>query len=249
MLEVRNCSKRFGGVKALENVSFKIEKGEIVGIIGPNGAGKTTLFNVISGLYPPENGRIFFEGLDITGKPPYKITKLGIARTFQNTILFPNLTVLGNLLVTLSGFRFQRIFNAIKSTQINEIIEKAYKILELLELTDFAFKPINMISLEARKRLSIGLAIATNPKLLLLDEPTAGLNFEETLKILQIIRKLKDSGITIAIIEHKMRFIKEISDRILVLDRGKLIAEGGPDEIFKNEEVIKAYLGDIYATT
>lgn len=246
MLELKNVSKRFGGIKAVDNVSLKVEKGEIVGIIGPNGAGKTTLFNVISGIYPPDSGVVIFDGKNITGMPPYKIVRAGINRTFQTTNLFFNLPVLGNVMIALTGWNDKSVLSALRKSEREEIIKEALKILEFVELQDQAFQVCANIPQEAQKRLSIALAMATKPKLILLDEPTAGLNIEETGRILSIIKRLQESGTTLAVIEHKMKFIMKVSERIIVLDRGKVIAEGKPEEIVKNEEVIKAYLGEGY---
>jgi len=246
MLSVRGVGIRFGGLRALNNVTFEIKEGEILGIIGPNGAGKTTLFNVISGLYTPDEGVIVFRGKNITGLPPYKIVRLGISRTFQTTNLYFNLPVLGNLLISLSGWHRKNVLRALKEKDSSEMIQEAMEILEFVGLKEMALKPVSSIPQEAQKRLSIALAMTTKPKLLLLDEPTAGLNIEETDRILNLIKLLRENGTTIALIEHKMRFIMGVSDRIVVLDSGEVIAEGLPEEVVKNERVIKAYLGESY---
>ncbi|MEM1578074.1 MAG: ABC transporter ATP-binding protein [Archaeoglobaceae archaeon] len=246
MLELKSVSKRFGGLKAVDNVSLTVKKGEIVGIIGPNGAGKTTLFNVISGIYPPDSGVVIFDGKNITGMPPYKIVRAGINRTFQTTNLFFNLPVIGNVMIALTGWNEKKILGALRKSEEEEIIKEALKILEFVELQDQAFQVCANIPQEAQKRLSIALAMATKPKLILLDEPTAGLNIEETGRILSIIKRLQEAGTTLAVIEHKMKFIMKVSEKIIVLDRGRVIAEGKPEEIVKNEEVIKAYLGEGY---
>ena len=246
MLSVKGVGIKFGGLRALKGVTFDVKEGEILGIIGPNGAGKTTLFNIISGLYTPDEGIVLFKGKTITGMPPHKIVRLGISRTFQTTSLYFNLPVIGNLLITLTGWYRGSILKALKEKNGEEIFEEAMKLLKFVELEELALTPVKNIPQEAQRRLSIAVAIATKPKLLLLDEPTAGLTLEETDKILEIIKSLRNNGTTIALIEHKMRFIMGVSDRIVVLESGEVIAEGKPEEIVKNERVIKAYLGESY---
>ncbi len=246
MLSVKGVGIRFGGLRALNNVTFEIRKGEVLGIIGPNGAGKTTLFNVISGLYKPDEGVVIFEGKNITAMPPHKIVRLGINRTFQTTSLYFNLPAIGNLLITLTAWQRSGILAALKEENGDETFKEAMKLLSFVGLDDLAFTPVKNLPQEAQRRLSIAIALATRPKLLLLDEPTAGLNLEETDRILKIIRTLKESGVTVAIIEHKMRFIMGVSDRIVVLESGEIIAEGRPEEVVENERVIKAYLGESY---
>ncbi|AAB90412.1 MULTISPECIES: ABC transporter ATP-binding protein [Archaeoglobus] len=246
MLKVEGVGIRFGGLIALNNVTFEIRKGEVLGIIGPNGAGKTTLFNVISGLYKPDEGVIIFEGKNITTMPPHKIVRLGISRTFQTVSLYFNLPAIGNLLITLTAWYRSGVLSALREENGDETFKEAMELLNFVGLDEKAFTPVKNLPQEAQRRLSIAIALATKPKLLLLDEPTAGLNLEETDRILEIIRTLKERGVTVAIIEHKMRFIMGVSDRIVVLDSGEIIAEGSPKEIVENERVIKAYLGESY---
>lgn len=248
MLSLKGVGIKFGGLRALKDVTFDIHEGEILGIIGPNGAGKTTLFNVISGIYKPSEGVIFFRGKNITGLPQNRIVRLGINRTFQSTNLYFNLPVIGNMLITLSCWNNESVLKAFRKDDKQKIFDKALELLKFVGLDDDAFKPVKSIPQEAQKRLSLAIALSTEPKLLLLDEPTAGLNLEETGRILEIIRRIRDNGVTVAIIEHKMKFIMGISDRVVVLDSGEVIAEGRPEEVVKNERVITAYLGESYVT-
>ena len=234
ILKIDTVSKTFGGLKAVDNVSFDVAKGEIVGLIGPNGAGKTTLFNVISGYYSPSSGRIFFKGKDISNKPPYNLAADGIGRTFQIVKPFSGLTVLENVVVA-SFLRFPK-----KS----EAIENARKILSFTGLIDRENDPAQGLTLAGRKRLEISKALALNPTLLLLDEVVAGLNPSEADKTIKLILKIRDQGVTILIVEHIMHVIMNISDRVIVLNYGKKIAEGKPEEVANNPTVIKAYLGE-----
>ncbi|HEX2154311.1 MAG TPA: ABC transporter ATP-binding protein [Acidimicrobiia bacterium] len=252
LLEIRGLNKAFGGVRALQDIDFTIEEGEIVSVIGPNGAGKTSFFNVISGLFPPDSGTITFEGHNLAGRTPSEITKAGIARTFQNVRLFPNLTVLENVKVGQHCRTQRGIFGAIFQTaafkkEEREIEEKAKEILSFFgtRLVGYRFdQPAFVLSYANRRRLEIARAMATEPVLMLLDEPTAGMNPRETAELTELIGKLRsDKGFTVVMIEHDMRVVGEVSDRVMVLDHGVKIAEGSYEEVSSNEDVIEAYLG------
>jgi len=248
LLEGENVGKRFSGLVALENVNFQIKEKELVGLIGPNGAGKTTLFNVISGIYRPTSGKIRLNGEDITGLKPHKICKMGIARTFQTPQLFSHMTVLENVVIG----RHTRIRESFWSTIVRsrnlireekKAYQKAEEILDLVGLADKKLKPANSLAYGEARLLEIARALASEPKLLLLDEPTAGMNPSETKRVMDLIKKLCQSGLTIILVEHDMRAVMSYSDIVTVLDHGKKIAEGTPEEIQSNEQVISAYLG------
>lgn len=234
-------TKRFGGLVALKDIHLHIDRCEIVGLIGPNGSGKTTLFNVISGTFKPDSGVIYFEGRNITGLAPYKICSLGIARTFQIPKPFPNMTVYENL---FASARFGRA-EEVKKSDIEKELEV---ILERLGLKEKSGMLASNLTIFDQRMLELARALSTKPKLLLLDEVLAGLNPAETMRALKIISDLRSrDGITIFMIEHNMRAIMEISDRILVLHYGNKIAEGKPEEVARASEVIKVYLGEAYA--
>jgi len=233
ILELKNVTKRFGGLVAVNNVSFKVREKEFLGLIGPNGAGKTTLFNCISGLYKPNGGKIIFKGIDITGWPPHKIAMLGIARTFQIVRPLSNLTVLENVAI-----------GALKKTNdTREAISKAKEILEIVGLYDKRYLKARLLNVIEKKRLELARALATDPELLLLDEVAAGLTPAEVDELLELLRDIHRRGLTIIMIEHVMRAIMNIAERIIVLHYGRLIAEGPPEAISKNPKVIEAYLG------
>jgi branched-chain amino acid transport system ATP-binding protein len=252
LLETRKLNKTFGGVHAIQDLDFSIEEGEIVSVIGPNGAGKTSFFNVISGIFEPDSGEIIFDDLDISGHTPSQITKAGIARTFQNVRLFPNLTVLENAMVGQHCRTSAGIFAAILRTpkfrrEETMIEEKAKEVLGFFgtRLVGYRFdQPAFVLSYANRRRLEIARAMATEPRLLLLDEPTAGMNPRETIELTELIGKLRDDrGFTIVVIEHDMKVVQGVSDRVVVLDHGIQIAEGKYEEVSTNEDVIEAYLG------
>ena len=271
ILQVENVTMQFGGVVAVNNLSMEVREGEIVAIIGPNGAGKTTAFNVITGVYAPTNGRVSFDGVCVVenyprGKmkkayqgenaslykqskepTPDELTKLGMARTFQNIRLWKSMTVFDNILVAKHLKRSSNLFSAAFRLNREEEQRQRGETMELLEIVglgDVKDEPATSLPYGKQRRLEIARALATKPKLLLLDEPAAGMNPQETQELTQFIGQIrKDFGVTILLIEHHMDLVMDISDRIYVLDFGRLIAHGTPDEIQKNEKVIDAYLG------
>ena len=252
LFEVSGLTKRFGGLNALNKVDFEIDTKQIISIIGPNGAGKTTFFNVVSGMYPPNDGAISFRGEDIAGLTPDQITKLGIARTFQNVRLFPNMTVLENVMVAQHCRTNRGVIAALFRTpafmrEEEEIRERAKEILSFFgtRLIGYRFdQPAFSLSYANRRRLEIARAMATQPDLLLLDEPTAGMNPRETAELTELIAKLRDDReLTIVLIEHDMRVVRDVSDHVVVLDHGVKIAEGSYDHVSSDENVIEAYLG------
>ncbi|GAB6046027.1 ABC transporter ATP-binding protein [Caminibacter profundus] len=251
MLKVDKVTKQFGGVVAIKDVSFNIKPLEIFGLIGPNGAGKTTLFNIITGVLNPTNGKVFFKDEEITNLTSVNIVQRGIARTFQNIRLFKSMSVLENVLIGFHNhynynffealFRFPRFFKEEKLYK-----EKAMEILEFLKIAEYANLNATALSYGNQRKVEIARALATEPDLLLLDEPAAGMNPKETDELADTIFRLREEKEkTILFIEHDMKFVQKIADRVLVLDYGKTIFEGKPSLMMKDEKVIKAYLGDI----
>lgn len=249
LLEVKNLTKHFGGLTAVKEVTFDIEKGELFSIIGPNGAGKTTLFNMITGFLRPSHGRILFEGEDITGKKAHVVAQKGIVRTFQATTLFKNQTVLGNVVVAhhiqLRANLVATVFNTSSSRKDDAIIAKeSMEILELMGLAHFKNELAKNLPHGHQRKLEVSIALSAQPKLLLLDEPVTGMNPEETVDMMSLIKKLQGiKGFTIILVEHDMKAVMGFSDRIMVLNYGKKIAEGSPEEIKSNKAVVEAYLG------
>lgn len=233
LLTAEHVTKRYGGLVAVNDVSVYVDKGEIVGLIGPNGAGKTTLFNILSGMQKCNTGKIMFDGHDITHKPVNRICIAGIGRTFQIVQPFENLTVLENVMV--GAF--------VHMNSVEAARQRALEILELVGMSDLKDAPGRGLSLQYMKCMEVARALATSPKLLLLDEVMAGLNPTGIEAFVKTIKKIRDSGVTIVVIEHVIKAIMSLSDRIYVLDQGRLIAEGQPDAVMSNEEVIKSYLG------
>ncbi|MEK6528657.1 MAG: ABC transporter ATP-binding protein [Nitrospirota bacterium] len=248
ILEVRALTKTFGGLKAVEEVSFRVSRGIILSIIGPNGAGKTTLFNCITGVFPLTGGQVLFDGKDITRKKPYEITKMRIARTFQNIRLFSNMTVMENVMVGLHTRSKEGLIAAIAKTkkflkEEAEIKSKALEFLEFVGIDDYAGSLAGNLPYGDQRRLEVARALAAEPEILLLDEPAAGMNPQETGELMKLINRIKEWGKTVILIEHDMKVVMGISDRIIVLDHGVKIAEGNPKEIQNNTDVITAYLG------
>ncbi|MEH6940657.1 ABC transporter ATP-binding protein [Bacillus sp. JJ722] len=248
VLEIKNISKNFGGISALTDVTFTINKGEIYGLIGPNGAGKTTIFNVITNMYAPSSGEIKFFEQPITGIKPHKITNKGICRTFQNIRLFSQMTAIENVLVGGHSRSSSGVLKSVFRTKSQKLEEEklqatAVELLDLVGLSQHHDIIAENLAYGQQRRLEIARAMASNPKLLLLDEPAAGMNETETESLFGLIKQVQTRGITTLIIEHDMPLVMKLCDRITVLNFGKKLAEGTPQEIQNNQEVIEAYLG------
>lgn len=252
VLRINNVTKRFGGLVAVDRFDGYVKQGELLGLIGPNGAGKTTLFNVITGMYAPDEGNIIFLGKNISGHKPHEITRCGIARTFQNIRLFSDMTVLENVMVSqhLKLRNWLWFFKSIAKTPDSirmekQMREEGLRLLRRVGLESFANEKASSLPYGLQRKLEIARALATDPKMLLLDEPAAGMNPQETSELMEFIKQIRnDFHLTIMIIEHDMKVIMGICERIYVMDYGKLIAEGNPQQIQSNPVVIKAYLGE-----
>ncbi len=248
ILKVENLSKSFDGLRALKDITLSIKQGAIASIIGPNGAGKTTLFNCLTGFSKPSSGAVFYKGREITGMSPHKIAGIGIARTFQNIRLFGALSVIENMLIGCHISKGYGFFSALMRGRRFSSLEKSnfhrsMGILDMLELSKYAKHLASSLPYGLQRRLEIARAMAMNPKLLLLDEPSAGMNPSETLELMRQLIRLREEGVTLLIIEHDMTLVMGLSEQITVLNYGTKIAEGTPDQIRNNSEVIEAYLG------
>ncbi|WCN37087.1 ABC transporter ATP-binding protein [Aneurinibacillus uraniidurans] len=249
LLEVDNITKSFGGVTAVHDVSFVMHPQQIVAVIGPNGAGKTTLFNMITALMPPTTGSIRFQGQELAGKKPHQIAKFGITRTFQNLQVFNNMTVIENVMTGMhlrtrtgllgAGFRLPGV-----GREEREMVEKALGYLEAVGLLPYAYESAALLPYGNQRLLEIARAAASEPKLILLDEPMAGLNPEESRELVRVILQMREQGMTFLFVEHDMETVMAVADNIVVLDYGGKIAEGTPEEIYNNPRVIAAYLGE-----
>jgi ABC-type branched-subunit amino acid transport system ATPase component len=249
LLSVEAVSKSFGGIDALQEVSFSVHQGQIKALIGPNGAGKTTLFNIASGSYRPSAGRVVFAEVDVGHKPPHHICRLGLGRTFQHSRLFEDMSVLENVVVghysrSKTGIISAALCLPVHRREEREATKIALEALRRVNLEHLSDQLAGNLPMGERHLVEIARALAACPRLLLLDEPAAGLNEEETLRLAETVVKIRDEGVTVLLVEHDMTFVMEISDEVVVLDYGRKIAEGPPLMIQDNEEVIKAYLGE-----
>jgi len=236
LLSVREITVDFGNLRALDSVSFEVKEGEILGLIGPNGAGKTTLFNTVTGYVKPTSGAVFYKGMEVTRKAPYELAQIGLIRTFQIAKPFQDLTVLENVMI--GAF--------LKTNKLEEAKQRAEQVLKFLGMESKKERKGKELTTPDRKRLEVAKALAAEPRLLCLDEVIAGLTPTETDEMIEMINQIRNNGVTLLVIEHVMRAVMKLADRIIVLDAGKKIAEGTPSEVAENPEVIKAYLGEEY---
>ena len=246
ILWTESLTKDFDGLRAVDNVSIKIERGICKGLIGPNGAGKTTLFNLLTGFLKPTSGRIFFEGKDITNLPPYERARLGIGRSFQITNIFQRLPVIENVRLAVQALGSRSLNPLVHKEDVKEYWEKAIELLWEVGLADKMYVPAGLLTISDQRKLEVAMALAGRPKLLLLDEPTAGVSMEDVPDVLNVIRKVKEKGeTTILLVEHKIDVIMDLCDKVMVMHKGSIIAEGTPEEISANEQVQEIYLGGL----
>lgn len=239
LLKVEGIGKRFGGVQAVNNLSFDLKRGEILGLLGPNGAGKTTAFNMIAGYLSPDSGHIWLNGKEITGNPPWDVCKAGLARTFQLSKPFGGMTTRENLIVG----------NLVKNNDRAHSVRKADELLDFLDMTHLADVDAETLTAFERRKVELGRALSTEPTLLLMDEVVAGATPQEALLMVELIKKVRDQGVTVLIIEHVMKVIMGLSDRVIVMHLGELMANGLPAEVVRQPNVLKAYFGDDYVDT
>jgi branched-chain amino acid transport system ATP-binding protein len=249
LLEARDLTVQFGGLVAVNEVSFALEEGEILGLIGPNGAGKTTCFNLISGFLRATSGQVRFRGEDLLGRPPHAIARRGLVRTFQKQSLFPGLTALENVMIGQQAVLRPSVWSAIflplaRRAQMGRVRQQALTVLEFLGLAHLREVHAGELAYGDQRRLAIGVALAGQPRLLMLDEPAAGLNPAESTHLRQLIGRIRERGVTILLVEHDMSVVMNLADRVVVLDSGRKIAEGRPKEIRQDPEVIRVYLGE-----
>lgn len=247
IIETQNLSKHFGGLAAVDDVSIKIEAGTLHAIIGPNGAGKTTFFNLLSGNLKPTNGKVFYKGQDLTGKPIYRMIHMGIGRSFQITNIFPNLTVRENIRLASQAMENKSFRFLMDTAKMESVEERTTVVVEKVGLASQSLLPARMLSHGDQRKLELGMILAPDPELLLLDEPTAGMATDQVPELITLIQEVQQSGLkTVILVEHNMNVVMKVSDRITVMHQGKVLAEGTPGEIATNHEVQTAYLGGLY---